>query len=133
MSVTGKPVAAETAKDMDARYASGDFGRAGGNIQSLLFALHAISRLNELPFFCALGKWSTDDAQVTRMYRFVVHDYGCGEGDGTAAIATLWPGCDVQGYDHSVAAVERANARLPALHFDYSDVNSPVGECDIAF
>ena len=54
-----------------------------------------------------------------------LHDYGCAEGDGTAALASLLPHLMIKGFDISPIAVARAQQRWPTLPFEVGDIRSP--------
>lgn len=135
MSFTGKAVAEETSADWDARFASADWSRAGGNLQSLLFMHHAVAALLRSPLGPTLAPFMKpalyEDGTVEGP-KLRIADYGCAEGDGTAFLQAVFPLCEVTGYDFSPAAVQRASARWPTLKFACGDLSEPES-ADIIF
>lgn len=110
--------------DMGWRFETGDWKRADGNIQSLLFYSELVSLLldnNIIP----------SRIDENRYNACVWHDYGCAEGDGPAIIKAFYPMMDVTGFDISEAAVATARLRWPTLKFKVGDVRAPVEEADI--
>lgn len=105
----------EAEAEFSERFRTGDWGAVGGNLQSAAFAFQALftlqQRAEHLLTYIAYGK------------RLV--DYGCAMGDGTAAIATIFPTMDITGCDISQDAVRLAAARWPTLHFQRDDIQAP--------
>ncbi|WP_242337516.1 MULTISPECIES: methyltransferase domain-containing protein [unclassified Anaeromyxobacter] len=91
----------------EARFASGDWGARGGPAQSRFFAELALSLVPPAV------------ADDLRARRASVCDWGCGEGEGAAALAAAW-GTPVTGLDVSPAAVERASGRHAGVSFAVS-------------
>ncbi|MHC4508161.1 MAG: class I SAM-dependent methyltransferase, partial [Planctomycetota bacterium] len=126
----------QTANDMDARFASGGFAGAGGNMQSLTFAYAALTRvLNDSPIkesLSQLGHWTSEDnpdgSCEIRGLRAEVRDYGCAEGDGTAALSYFFPLSRIVGIDISPVAIDRARERWPHLSFRVGDIRTPEPE-----
>ena len=128
-----KKVWEQTARDMDRRYASGGFALAGGNMQSLSFALTGMSRvlhdssLSEM--FLTLSEWDSTPLEngdnLIEGVAATFYDMGCAEGDGTAALSYLFPLSTVTGIDISPVAVERAKVRWPHLDFRVGDITKP--------
>lgn len=105
----------EAEQEFSERFRSGDWASVGGNIQSAAFATQALFSLQQhaehLLAYIAYGK------------RLV--DYGCAMGDGTAAIATIFPTMEIIGCDISQDAVRLAAARWPTLRFQCDDIQAP--------
>jgi SAM-dependent methyltransferase len=57
-------------------------------------------------------------------------DLGCGPGNSTELLVQRFPGAEVIGTDNSEAMLKSARERLPAAHFELSDIASwqPEGE-----
>lgn len=104
-----------TEEEFGARFASGDWGRSGGNLQSMGFALAALAALpaGTIPLTGTLL------------------DYGCAMGDGTAVLATVFPTLTVTGCDISADAVRLAQARWPTLRFLKDDIEHPTQTADV--
>lgn len=51
-----------------------------------------------------------------------VTDLGCGPGNSTELLALRYPQADITGLDSSVAMLEAARGRLPALRFEQGDI-----------
>lgn len=100
--------------EFDARFTSGDWGRVGGNIQSIIFAQKALHVL-------ITGQRALAD--------YIVHgplvDYGCALGDGTAVLAACFQGVPVTGCDISAAAIHEAAQRWPTINFRQDDIRHP--------
>jgi trans-aconitate 2-methyltransferase len=52
----------------------------------------------------------------------VVYDLGCGPGNSTELLVERFPSARVIGTDNSEAMLESARERLPAVHFEFSDI-----------
>lgn len=101
--------------DYDTRFASAQWDRVGGSIQSLMFAIKALETLklrypNVMKFIACSGP---------------LVDYGCALGDGSAVLSATFQGIPVIGVDISRAAVNRARARWPTLSFQEGDIRTP--------
>jgi hypothetical protein len=103
----------------EARFTSGDWDARLGPEQSRFFAELALSLV------------SPSVRDDLRERRASVCDWGCGEGEGTAALAAAWGG-RVTGLDVSRTAVERACARHPGVAFAVS-VSGLDREYDVLF
>ncbi|ABS25614.1 trans-aconitate 2-methyltransferase [Anaeromyxobacter sp. Fw109-5] len=103
----------------EARFASGDWETRHGPEQSRFFAELALS---------LVAPSVRDDL---RERRASVCDWGCGEGEGTAALAAAWGG-RATGVDVSPTAVARARARHPGVSFAVS-VSGLDREYDVLF
>jgi len=57
-----------------------------------------------------LGKWHREGEKVYAS-RAKVLDYGCGEGDGTVFLKSMFPFAEVKGVDFWPGAIERAKVR----------------------
>ncbi len=120
----------QTASDMDRRFESGGFSAAGGNHQSLTFAVAAMARvLNHELLTEALApvlQFSFEEKTRTiEGYSAVVRDYGCALGDGTALLKAVFPVSQVIGVDIRPAAVRMAKERWPMIDFEVGDIREP--------
>ena len=128
-----KKVWEQTASDMDFRFGSGGFARAGGNIQSLTFAYAAMSRvLSESPIATMLDplrNWTSipeeGGREIIKGISADIYDLGCAEGDGTAVLSQFFPLSDITGIDISPTAIARAQIRWPHLKFEVGDILNP--------
>jgi hypothetical protein len=77
------------------------------------------------------GTFPQQDLANNRALGGVWHDYGCAEGDGLAYLHTVFPGCDLKGFDTAPTAIAKAKARWPTLEFALGNVTDPTEEADI--
>ena len=108
-------------EDYGWRFTSGDWGRAGGNVQSVLFAGSALHAL------AARAAWLWE--YMLAGQRLV--DYGCAMGDGSAALAAALPQLSITGCDWSPAAVALAQQRWPTLTFLVDDIRTPTQDAHV--
>lgn len=101
--------------DYETRFASAQWDRVGGSIQSLMFAIKALELLKT--GYPSLAKYVACSGPLV--------DYGCALGDGTAVLSATFQGVPVIGVDISRAAVNRARARWPTLEFREGDIRYP--------
>lgn len=104
--------------DMDWRFSTGHWSRAGGNMQSLVF-YHAMEEQLE--------------ALQTPVPGYTWHDYGCAEGDGLAYLAMREPSWRYKGFDICPSAIGRALDRwhAPNLEFELGDVLDASQRADV--
>jgi 2-polyprenyl-3-methyl-5-hydroxy-6-metoxy-1,4-benzoquinol methylase len=107
------------------RFREGDWGRAGGNIQSLLFYKNMYDVLFDL------GLLPTQDPKEGQWLKLEWHDYGCAEGDGLAFLQMMLPLGDFAGFDSSWDGMQNATERWPTLKFDVGDVYTPLYTADV--
>ena len=101
--------------DYDTRFASAQWDRVGGSIQSLIFTIKALEILKTK--YPSIVKFITCAEPLV--------DYGCALGDGAAVLSATFQGVPVIGVDISRAAVNRARARWPTLRFQEGDIRHP--------
>ena len=58
-------------------------------------------------------------------------DWGCAEGDGTAALAAAFPRSRISGMDLAPAAIRKASQRYPAITFRTGDVDGLADPVDV--
>ena len=97
-------------------YEGGKWNRDGGNMDSLAIMMKLMSELLGSPMkdtLDSLGKWHRDKEDDNKVYasRAKVLDYGCGEGDGTMVLKSMFPFATVKGVDIWPGAIERAKER----------------------
>ena len=115
------------------------WAEAGGNIQSLTFYFTALNRIAALPVIKELTAWhimerdETGQASLIQYKQVKVHDYGCGEGDGTALLQVMFPLSDIVGIDASQAARDVASKRWPTLEFRLGDIQDPQEDVHIIY
>jgi len=119
--IADKPISDVTVADIDERFASGTWTAAGGNLQSLAFAVRGLGIIH--------GKFPSLMKTITR-HNSVLLDYGCAMGDGTAALAALLPIVNIHGCDISPEAIHIAQIRWPTLKFFVDDVRHPQHRAD---
>ena len=122
MTMTGKLVWEETASDWDTRF-DGGWQKAGGNFQSLQFALGTLASPDVMD---ALAKLTPRcGASLSDLLGIKIIDYGCALGDGTALLKVVFPYADVIGVDISAKAVEVAKSRWPIIDFKVGSILEP--------
>ena len=62
-----------------------------------------------------------------------IADLGCGPGNSTAVIRSVFPEAEIIGLDHSSNMIDRARAEHPGLQFQLCDVSELSGEFDMLF
>ena len=130
-----KPLWTQTPSDMDHRFSSGGFSKAGGNHQTLTFAVAAFSRVLTDSIFAEdlrdMAGYSVkeleDGDNLIEGECGLIYDYGCALGDGTAYIQSCFPLSEVIGIDISPRAVEMAQQRWPYCKFYPGDIQKPQG------
>jgi len=105
-----------TEAEFGERFSTGDWSRVGGNIQSLAFAISALS---------AFGTNAPGLFMDVLTVKSSLIDYGCALGDGTAALAATLSELDITGCDISADAVALAQSRWPTLKFERDDIEHP--------
>ena len=128
-----KPLWTQTSSDMDHRFSSGGFAKAGGNHQSLAFAVAAFSRvLTESPVAKVLHELAgyrieplENGDNMIHGTKSIIYDYGCALGDGTAYIKSIFPMARVVGVDISPMATQIAAQRWPFCEFYPGDIQKP--------
>ena len=75
-----------------------------------------------------------DLASRLRSYRPKrIADIGCGPGNGTAVIKSVFPEAKIIGLDNSSSMIDKAKAEHPDLQFEFCDASDLSGEFDILF
>ena len=104
---------------------------AGGNLQSLTFYFTALNKIAAMPMIRELAEWHTkknkEDGKPSDVWykEAKIHDYGCGQGDGTALLQVMFPLSEVVGIDASPEAIAVAKQRWPTLRFRLGDIREP--------
>lgn len=63
----------------------------------------------------------------------MVADLGCGPGNSTAVLKSVFPKAEITGFDSSPAMIKKAAAEHPDLKFNLCDVKDLNGEFDLLF
>ncbi len=92
---------------------------AGGPLQSIIFMMESLRQLE----FYGL-KWQ-------RLGQYVIHDYGCACGFGTAVLACEFPHCKTVGLDLNPTFIDFAKETFPTLEWQIGDVRDPQEDADI--
>jgi 2-polyprenyl-3-methyl-5-hydroxy-6-metoxy-1,4-benzoquinol methylase len=135
----GQMVYEETADQQNANIKAGNWKTSGSNLQTQTFYMHMLRKLEDSPYWEHFKPYTTysikQEEYETSIHArtAVIHDWGCGFGNGTALIQATFPASEVVGYDYSDECIKMAQYRWPTLDFKLGNINSPKDEADFIF
>lgn len=124
-------------QDWSETYEQGQWHRDGGNFHSLSWMVSVLTTLSNTsvgPDVLKYSMWSREEGGI-RYMPCTIHDYGCGEGDGTMFLRTVFPFAQVKGIDFWPKAIETCRERWTShdIRWEVGDVTEVKEPCDLLF
>jgi len=126
-----------TKKPWASAYEEGGWNRDGGNFDSLNIMVKMLHHVLGSEIATDLNRYASlklRDGELT-YDKVVIHDYGCGEGDGTMFLKAVFPAAEVVGYDNWPAAITNCKVRWGNrdVKWEVGDVTEPTEKADLIF